>query len=262
MISEPLPILEPVALLFVIRRFIRDLRKFVGVPVGWTTSTRYVLQDEDDLATLEPEPPTDPKTAKALVPAIGLIGPQVTPNQTDYNATEVYKPTRFVDPDGLRQDGFERRRPPQIVDVSFDIQLFHNRQRLLHVLSERFRQYFIRNPYLVIPIDREDVDALTIPDRAKFIDDYFTNGPTDSIRDGYIVEQHIPIDRPAIASTTGSNSDNLLVATSEVVLQNVQLPDDEVCDHHRSLQRVDLTLFSNDDPVQVPRSEVVVEEDE
>ena len=257
--SDGLEIVRPSAPLFVIRRFMRELKKHVGVTVAWTTSTRFTVANEDDPTTLQLDPFEDPETAKAVVPAIGLIGPTLEHDVTDYNGHPVLVPTSYTDPDGQKRQGYYERRAPDIINIRFHVHIFHERQALLWNLHELWRQYLVRNPYLVIPADRSDVEGATIADHALFIQNSMGVDPVDQTRDGYIVEQHIPIDHPQTSSTSTSNDDNLYVATTEVVLQNVQVPDDEACTIVTDLQSVEFDYFSLDDPVQVPRMEIVDE---
>jgi hypothetical protein len=252
-------VIEPPMLIFVIQRLLREMKKCLDVTVAWSTHTRYApLEDEDELSF---EPITHPKTKAAIVPAIGIVGPDVVRNQNSYTAHRREIPTSVL-LDGKKVDGIELRNPSWIVDMGFEVQLFHNRKMSLFVLAEKFRQYFVQNPYLVIPADRSDVNGDTIPDHQQFIDDFWSPNPPDQSREGTVIFQRIPHDAPILTSTTRSNDDNLFVTESSVLLQLIPLADESIVAERPDIQEITIDFFEMADETETPQLSFTVPDEE
>lgn len=256
-----LEILEPSMLIFVIKRFMRDLRNCLGVTVAWSTHTRYApLEDDSDPFAIEPI--RDPKTQGALIPAICLVGPEIIRNQNSYTAHRPQIETRFVR-DGRSVAGMELRNPSWIVQMGFEVQIFHNRKMLLWNLAERFRQYLVQKPYLVIPADRLDTNGDTIADHRQFIRDFWSSSPPENQeRDGTVVFQRIPHDAPILSSTSQSNDDNLFVTESAVLLENIPLADESIVAERPFVEEILIDVYDLADPSETPQVSVSVVPDE
>jgi len=247
---EPLVITEPSVVVYVIRRFMREMKQALGVSVAWTTHTQFVLSSEDEEFLLV-QPPEDPAIPGAIVPVVGLVGPTVQRNQVDYTAHPPNVPTTFVNSDNEKVSGFELRRPSQIVDMSFEVNIFHSRKAALWNLAELFRQYIARFPYIVVPADRADVAGTSISNHKAFIDNYWSSNGTDRSKEGTVISQYIPHEQPILVSTARSNSDNLYMTESAVLLQNISLPDEHICAIREPVQQIEIDYYDLEDPCEL-----------
>lgn len=254
-------VVSPTFLMFVIKRFMREMKKCVKTTVGWTTHTQYApLFDDEDPYSIAPL--IDPKTKATIVPAIGLVGPDIRRNQLSYTAHLPEKSAHITRVDGKAVEGYELYQAPWIVNISFEVQLFHNRKMSLFNFCETFRRYMTRNPNLVIPADLTDLDANTIPDHAAFISEFWSTQPSDQTREGLVIYQHIPNDAPMFSSTAASNDDNLFISETSVVLENVPIADTEPLDEVPPIEEIVIDFYDLADETETVQESFSITEEE
>jgi len=250
---------EPSILTFIIKRLLREMIDAVGVTVAWSTSTRFSpLQDEDE-DPFSTGSIRDPKTAEAVVPAIGILGPTVQRDQLHYTAHQPTVLTEYVAPDGLRKPAHEIYRPPWYVDLNFDVTVFHNRKAALVDLAMKYRQFVHGTPYIVIPASRDDVGCDSIPDKEQFIEDFWKDDPPDRRSEGTVIAQELPLDETIMSFDVKSNNDDLYTVDLNLRLENIELADECIQVVREPLNQFNVVLFNKDDPCEIVQSEFTVE---
>lgn len=216
---------------FVLARFLTDLRCRLQnaleekLTVAFTTHTEYFDADRKRFVC-EPPASGEDNDAPAEVPSISLGEFTWERNSVVFKDDFTYTPCRFEDCQNDIIDGFKKGNPVEILNVGITVKLFHEHPNKLLNLQRRFFQYFDLHPYLFIPLD--------FANRAGVTDDWLLNELKKQwfafpIQDldvpGFFVKQGIPIDAPTFTSSLTASTDNLFVAGSQILVEDVPVAD-------------------------------------
>jgi hypothetical protein len=214
------------------------------VEVAFTTGTDYYDAEQNAFVVA---PVIGRRSKSAVVPAVGLANMQFVPNREDYSAHPVYRFVERLTPDGI-QEGYQGSNPADVYDLSWDVRLFHNRQSLLFNMIRAFQRHFRRQAFLFVPTDRTNKDGIYDGDLCELKARWEAG---EDIREiGTFLEQEIPVAQ-GFTNTSVSNSDNLYVAETSVMIKQILLPDDVDLGFFAEPNDVGIDICDKNDPEQI-----------
>jgi hypothetical protein len=223
---------ETTILEFVMERFLIEMfRRIQSVlderlVIAFVTSSEYFDEDRKRFVCDPPEVKVIRGVARASVPAISLGQFTWTRNRDLYAERFEFLPKRFVACDNQMVDGFSKRNPIEILAVNVRARLFDEKPQKLLRLQRLLMQYLRLHPYLFIPVDFEDRQAITDDCVLEQLKKEWFADPFEGLSvPGFFVKQIIPINQVVFTSTLTPSIDNLFVAETNIMIEDVPVPD-------------------------------------
>lgn len=242
---------NPSTLQFVLERFLVDFQLTMQHALGkrrlvasYTTHTDYF---DDERKRFVCDPPILSKGAAATVPAVGFSGLTITRNSNAFKNDFQFLSVDFENEAGEMVTGLKQTSPVEVIDIGIAVRIFDDRPQDLVNLQQLFFRYFDTHPYLFIPLDytnREGVQDQCRLDDLK--EEWFTIPYTGLSIPGFFVKQMIPIGQTVFTSTLRASIDNLFVAGSTILLEEIPLSDGVDFGNLELIENVGLDLCVED----------------
>jgi hypothetical protein len=234
---------------FVLERLQVDMQKRISnkygkkVVVAFTTHTDYFDADQRTFVC-KPVMIGEGENAHAAVPAIALSSMNWSWNRVVSANSFTYTEHTFEDCLGAMVDGYKRGNPIEILDVSFQVTLYEEQPQRLLRLQRLFFQYLDVCPYLFIPLnfDRQGVPDDRVLNELKR--QWFAFPVQELSVPGFFVKQGIPIDGPVFSTNVRANVDNLYVANSMLLVEDVPAPDGVDQGNYELFNGAEVTIFA------------------